>query len=378
VIDNLIVVPLLAAVAFLTVSYFANSSTIIIQEISVTEEMQGHGLTGEVVTEMLSSSIDKVSTAAGTNRGTLVSLESARSKSVEALSDSFGLRKPIRAAQIALGWLPYTFDGVFLKKDDGLRFRLHGVSPSYSEYKDEFVSETGDVEMLVREAAISILQSIDPYLIAVYTFRQESEQSKARGTPDYTETKEAIAHALIHEDRDHLPWVYALWGAVYYAEGDYEAAIIRYRQALKLDPTFPRPMMRWGQALAALGRHDEAIGRYKATLAIDPLYPEALVLWGQSLIAKGEIEQARVMYQRAAAMAPDFPRIVHAYGMFESQYGNKLVAADYLRRAVELEGIQGRHNELGSSARYRSTLHEIQREIDPAIGDLVPSAIRDQ
>ncbi|MCR9178246.1 MAG: tetratricopeptide repeat protein, partial [Alphaproteobacteria bacterium] len=119
-----------------------------------------------------------------------------------------------------------------------------------------------------------------------------------------------------------------------------------------------------GENLAVLGRHDEAIGRFKRVLEIDPNYPEAVVYWANSLMAKNDMAGARAKFREAYEMDPNFDRIVHAYGMFLAENGDKVQAADLLRRAVTLGD--------GHNAKYVADLRRVQREVDPVLESAMP------
>ncbi|WPZ34614.1 tetratricopeptide repeat protein [Thalassobaculum sp. OXR-137] len=350
---DILTIPALAVGAFFAVSYFISPDTIVIQHISVPPSMEDRGYSGAVATTMLSDSVARISDEAGTNRGAYVAEETAQAKSVEALSDWFGLAQPIRATQVALGFLPYSFSGEFVEDADELVLRIRGQSSEYWHFVIEKRGSKDDVEGLVNAAAIELLTELDPYLIAVYHFRYDIP------TGDFTKTKSAIDHALVNAPRKNLPWVYALWAHVLFFEGDLEGSIMKNRQALALEPTFPRPMMRWGEALQSMGMHEEAIGRFKKTLEIDPHYPEAIVLWANSLLAQNKIKEAGLKFHEAYEMSPDFPRIVHAYGMYHVKYGNKIKAADILRRAVELDE--------GRNPKFVRDLRAVQRMIEPGL-----------
>jgi tetratricopeptide (TPR) repeat protein len=351
--DNILTVPALAVGAFFAVSYFISPDTIVIQQISVPPSLEDKGYSADVATTMLSDSVARISDEAGTNRGAYVAEETAQAKSVEALSDWFGLAQPIRATQVALGFLPYSFSGEIVEDGEDLILRIRGQSSEYWHFLMEKRGSKDDVAGLMNAAAIDLLSELDPYLIAVYHFRYDIP------TKDFTRTKQAIDHALVNAPRKNLPWVYALWAHVLFFEGDLEGSIMKNRQALALDPTFPRPMMRWGESLQTMGMHEEAIGRFKKTLEIDPHYPEALVFWANSLIAQGKLKEAGLKFREAYDMTPDFPRIVHAYGMYHAEYGNKVKAADILRRAVELDD--------GHNPKFVRDLRKIQRMIEPGL-----------
>jgi tetratricopeptide (TPR) repeat protein len=359
--DSIITIPLLAVGAFFGVSYFVSPSTIVIQGLSVPKQIEEEqGYNSDVVSGLLSNALARIADTAGTNRGNYVSEGSAQAQSVEALSDWFGLAQPIRATQVALGFLPYAFSGEFIQEGDDLILRINGESSKYWHFEMERRRSDGNVQALIHETALGLLQEIDPYVVAVYHFRREIP------TKDFTLTKHAIDHALVHSPRKNLPWVYALLAHVLSLEGDYEGSILKNRQALALDPAFPRPMMRWGENLAIMGRHDEAIGRFKKVLEIEPKYPEALVFWAKSLIAKGDLKGAHAKYREAYEMDPNFDRTVHAYGIFLSEHGDKVLAADLLRRAVTLGN--------GHNEKYIADLRRVQREVDPVIESTMPFA----
>lgn len=358
--DGFLSLPVLAVAAFFTVSYFVNPGTIIIEDISVPHKLEDKGFNHEVAAGMLTEAVAKIADSAGTARGTQTSEITAQGRSVEALSDWFGLGQPIRSTQVALGFLPYTFAGEIVEKGDDLLLTIKGESPAYWHFSIEEHGKADDVEALIERAAVRLMQEIDPYLVAVYHFRNEGPDS------GYPKTKAALDFCLVHAQRRQLPWVYSLWGDMLRREGKYEDATIKFRQALTLDPTFPRPMMRWGNALANQGRHEEAIGRYKKTLEIEPDYPEALVAWGESLTALGQHDEARRKYEEAVAMDPTFPRILFAYGKFLGANGDKAGAAEYLRRALEFDD--------GHNEQYAAALRKAQRDLDPALEQMVPLA----
>jgi len=361
--DGFLSLPVMAVAAFFTVSYFVNPGTIIIEKMSVPEDFEEEtGYNGYAAAGEFTRYVSEIAEAAGTNRGTRTTELTAQGRSVEALSDWFGLGEPIRSTQVALGFLPYTFSGKLIQKGDQLTLKVYGESPAYWEFAMSEKGSVDDVSGLLKKGAIRLMQKIDPYLVAVYHFREETAAS------GYPETKAAIDHCFTYAPRKELPWVYALLGDVLRREGRYEDAVIKFRQALLLNPKFPRPMMRWGNALADQGRHEEAIGRYKKTLEIDPIYPEALVYWADSLEALGQHEEADKKYDEALAMDPEFPRIVFAYGKHLAKKGEKARAAEYMHQAVELDG--------GQNKSYVAGLRKMQAEIDPVLGEIAQAGAK--
>src|SRR3546814_18019273 len=107
-----------------------------------------------------------------------------------------------------------------------------------------------ELDSMIHTASLQLMQENDPYLVAVYHFRNETAES------GYTLTKKAIDFCLVHADRRQLPWTYALWGDMLWREGKYEDAIVQLRRALTLAQTSAGPMQRWGAALTHQGRED--------------------------------------------------------------------------------------------------------------------------
>ena len=52
--------------------------------------------------------------------------------------------------------------------------------------------------------------------------------------------------------------------------------MVRYEQALSLNPNIPEALSNLGLALKALGKADAAIARYEQALALKPNAPEIL------------------------------------------------------------------------------------------------------
>ncbi|WP_211473657.1 tetratricopeptide repeat protein [Collimonas humicola] len=64
-------------------------------------------------------------------------------------------------------------------------------------------------------------------------------------------------------------------GNLYFIGGDHEAAIISYREALAIRPTFPEALCNLGDALKNQGRLDDALSSYRTALALKPDYVQS-------------------------------------------------------------------------------------------------------
>src|SRR3546814_7651972 len=97
--DGFLSLPVMAVAAFFGVSYFVNPGTIIIQDISVPHALEDSGFTHEVAAAKFTEQLSEIADSAGTNRGNMTTELTAQGRSVEALSDWFGLASPIRSTQ---------------------------------------------------------------------------------------------------------------------------------------------------------------------------------------------------------------------------------------------------------------------------------------
>lgn len=92
----------------------------------------------------------------------------------------------------------------------------------------------------------------------------------------------------------------ALWleGATLHVEGDYEAAIERFRAALELRPTGrAHTWLAW--SLSELGRLQQAVDHCRVSIRIDPDYPNAYNDIGSYLIDLGQPREAEPWLRKA-------------------------------------------------------------------------------
>jgi len=76
-------------------------------------------------------------------------------------------------------------------------------------------------------------------------------------------------------------------------QGQFDQAIIHYREAIRIKPEFDLPHYNLGVALSKAGRPDEAIEAYREALRINPDYEAARINLTAELQAQGRIDEAR-------------------------------------------------------------------------------------
>jgi tetratricopeptide (TPR) repeat protein len=104
----------------------------------------------------------------------------------------------------------------------GLRLRLGPDNPRTIILP---ANSTKSVDALLFDAALRLVQSIDPYVIASYYY-----------TIDKSKVVDSLMDCLKECEEIDLAYAYNLWGLYLGDNGDNEQAIKKFEQSLKFDP----------------------------------------------------------------------------------------------------------------------------------------------
>ena len=78
-------------------------------------------------------------------------------------------------------------------------------------------------------------------------------------------------------------------------KGDWPAAEVKYRAALRADRSIPEAWNGLGHALKMQARYDAAIVAYDEALRLRPKYPQALEYLGETYVELGKLDEARAV-----------------------------------------------------------------------------------
>jgi tetratricopeptide (TPR) repeat protein len=159
----------------------------------------------------------------------------------------------------------------------------------------EIYNGTGDLDKAA--AIVSVLRGSYPtnvdVLYASYRIYSdlagESMLSLSMAAPDSARMHQVMAHEMARQ-------------------GDTEAAIRNYRQALTLAPQLPGLHFELAEALHAASSSTEkreAEGEYKAALAVNPFDEESERRLGEIAAERGDQKEAYVYYSRALQLQPN-------------------------------------------------------------------------
>ncbi|NJR62478.1 MAG: tetratricopeptide repeat protein [Cyanobacteria bacterium CRU_2_1] len=114
--------------------------------------------------------------------------------------------------------------------------------------------------------------------------------------------------SLIDEDHQTPETKAALWkeqGNIWFADGNYSAAIDSYNKAIELKPDDHYAWNNRGLALAELGRYEEAIDSYDKALEFLPDHTKAIYNKACSYARWNKVEESIENLQKAIALNPE-------------------------------------------------------------------------
>jgi tetratricopeptide (TPR) repeat protein len=172
----------------------------------------------------------------------------------------------------------------------------------------------------LEDAAQHLLQSIDPYILAVY-FRETGETDKAMAL---------ITYCVRQEPADDDSWAYNLWGLMLQEQRKHDLALRKYEMALALSPDFLPSHLNKGIALTLLRKiNTQRIDdHYANAIKAFPGDPGLYHQWGLSLVRIAFYERAREKFENAiwlaSATGKQFPEIYMDYGASLLRYAEIL------------------------------------------------------
>ena len=140
-------------------------------------------------------------------------------------------------------------------------------------------------------------------------------------------------------------------GVALAAQGQLDAAIAAYRQAIALNPNYAEAYGNLGNALQAKGQLDAAIAMFRQAIALIPR-PEACCQLGNALRSSGQPHEASAAYRQAIALNPQYPEAHNNLGVTLMELGQPDAAIAAFRQAIALKPRYAEaHFNLGTALR---------------------------
>ena len=110
---------------------------------------------------------------------------------------------------------------------------------------------------------------------------------------------------------------YLASGDRYFQTGQYQEAVIQYRNALQIDPRLARAHYQLGRAYLSLNARDTAYRELAEAVKLQPNYPDAQLQLAALLNAGGRHKEARAVAEKVLAADP---RSARAHRILGDQY----------------------------------------------------------
>jgi Flp pilus assembly protein TadD len=120
-------------------------------------------------------------------------------------------------------------------------------------------------------------------------------------------------------------------------QGDLEGAIGEYSKVIVMAPAYAAAHHNLGVAVAKQGRLKEAIGHFSEAIRINPNYAEAHYNLGNALARRGSLKEAIGHYMKALKIKPDYAEAHYNLGVALMRQGNPDEAVGHFSEAVRIE-----------------------------------------
>ncbi len=151
-------------------------------------------------------------------------------------------------------------------------------------------------------------------------------------------------------------------------QGRFEASIVHYSEALRLNPDYAYAHNNLGNALAAVGRSEEALSQFSRAIQIKPDYVDAHYNFGLALARLGRLEEASAQFEDTLRLKPDltdaqqnldYAAVHNNLGNVLAQQGKLAEAAAHYSDALRLRSdYADAHNNLANILVGQNRLEE--------------------
>ena len=127
-------------------------------------------------------------------------------------------------------------------------------------------------------------------------------------------------------------------GLAYYGLKEYDLALARYQESLKLDPTRTDVRNNLGLVYLATGNYEKALAEFQ-TCTKDLVYQKKhlpLTNLGQTYIAMGDYDKALTVLKKVTSITPNYAKSYHHIGRIYLIKGQLSEARDYFTNAIRL------------------------------------------
>jgi tetratricopeptide (TPR) repeat protein len=135
---------------------------------------------------------------------------------------------------------------------------------------------------------------------------------------------------------NHMAMIHDNLAVVYRELQDYPKAIAEAREALKLDPSRPNPLLTLGITYSNMGQHERAVEYFMISWAKGLDEVDLYNNWGVSSFNLGRVDESIDLLQRSIRIDPDHPESHYNLGIAYSSKGMLAEAQREMSLAMKL------------------------------------------
>ena len=302
---------------------------VLIEPIAVPSAVAQRGLTPEVVASRLWDGLRDANVRAATSKATVSAIPNSQRVQFSVPEVGLSMDSIVRQTRQFFNIYQTRIAGEFVCADPAcvpadMRLRLR-VLRGGSDVIDMPPVGNQNLRDYFTAAAIQVLSVLDPF-VAVSAI-SETEEVRAI----------TLARRLIRQRHPDAKWAFNLIGNLRSVDEDYRPALVEYRAAVALDPTFIIARANVAITLSRLGDPAAARAEYDDISKTDPDNPNVLEGYAELAAGAGNIDEAIAYLNRAFAADPESPHYLARMGQIEGARGNQEAANDYFRRSLQLD-----------------------------------------
>jgi tetratricopeptide (TPR) repeat protein len=304
---ELLLTPLFAALAIFGAVVVLDARTVFLEQVDVPLPLWSSGFNSLVVQQELADAMLDVEREGRAREATRELALEAGDDAIDLVTDYFELTPLVGAFQQAGGFVAYGVDSHVTEDGDNYVLQLDITGRDGSERTARVTHPKSDIPGFIRQGAEAIMQVVEPEPLCASYLAQAIE-----GGGPLTRAEDCIRVSLpMASPRDQV-WLSNLAGVVRFMEGDQDGAMARFKDALRLDPTFSPSLLNVGVLFSSRGQPAEALKAYGLLFSdlddgvSDRTYAAAYAEWAKTLISVGRREQAAAVLRQAIEANPGY------------------------------------------------------------------------
>lgn len=307
-------IPLLSAGAVFLVAMMGGND-IAIDQIRVLSSLDGESHNELVLTRQLMDELRRIQESASVDLTGIDVGGSGIDKSVAAVTDFFNLSTVVNSVRNVTGLTTHYITSEITPDDGEIRF----TARIFSNNEDDPVTlitlkgKSDDLRPMFHDAAIQILTTLSPYLVALHYYREELADNDF----GFPKTREMLGKQITESARMKSYLAYDLLGRTYRIKAERDTKLPDAQKVEALDsaehylkaaliqaPGFFQSNLNLAMVYADKQAYDQADRFFAKAVGLDPNNSLARRRWAEMLAEQGRNKDAIFQYVAAVELAP--------------------------------------------------------------------------